>query len=57
MVTCKNLEFWGAMQGARNAEAKIVRGCTARLRSILIVNLRNVVVQPKNKFLGLPNAD
>ena len=57
MVTCKNLEFWDALQDARNAEAEIVRGCTAKLQRYLIVNLRNVVVQPKNKFLGLPNAD
>ncbi len=44
-----NAEFWDAMQGARNAEAEIVRGCTARLRVP-----RNEAMRPKNEFTGLP---
>ena len=44
-----NTEFWDAMQGARNAETEIVRGCTARLRVP-----RNVAMHPKNEFIGLP---
>ncbi len=52
MANYKNSEFWCAVQGARNTEAEIVRGCTARLRVP-----RNAVMPPKNEFSWLPNAD
>ncbi len=57
MASYKNSEFWCAVQGARNTEAEIVRGCTARLQRLLIVILRNAVMPPKNEFSWLPNAD
>jgi hypothetical protein len=44
-----NAEFLDALQGALNAEAEIVRGCTARLRVP-----RNDAMRPKNEFIELP---
>jgi hypothetical protein len=44
-----NAEFWDALQGARNAEAEIVRVCTVRLRVP-----RNDAIRPKNEFIELP---
>jgi len=42
----KNAKFWDAVQGARNVETEIVRGCTARLRVP-----RNDVMHPKDEFV------
>jgi len=50
MKVLKNTKFWDVVRGARNAETKILRGCTARLRLP-----RNEVICPKVGFERILN--